>query len=56
MTVDMIMKVLAEGDTKGSALKELAFYYACPDYDLSMITDQMAYLWLIEKRGIKDDN
>lgn len=55
MTVNIIMQVLKEGDEKGSALKELAFYYGCHDFDLSMITDQMAKIWLIEERGIPDD-
>lgn len=53
MTVGMILKILACGDIRGSALKELAVYYGCENYDLSPISDYMADLWL--ERRINDD-
>lgn len=53
MTVGMILKVLALGDIRGSALKELAAYYGCENYDLSPISDDMANLW-IERRDEND--
>lgn len=49
MTIDMILKILKQGDSKGSALKELAEYYDCNDYDLSPISNNMAELFLERK-------
>lgn len=45
MTVKKILEVQAMGDAKGSALKDLALYYGCDDFDLSPISDHMAELW-----------
>ena len=46
MTIEMIMKILKCGDTKGSSLKSLAKFYGCKNYDFSPITDEMANKWL----------
>ena len=53
MTVGEILKVLAIGNIFGSALKDLALYYGCEDYDLSPISDEMAEMWL-ERRNKSD--
>lgn len=53
MTVGKILKVLAMGTIFGSALKELAIYYDCDDYDLSPISDEMAERW-IERNNEND--
>lgn len=53
MTVRVILDVLQLGDKHGSALKELALYYGCEDFDLSSITDDMAAKW-IERRNKND--
>ena len=53
MTVGMILKIMAYGDIRGSALKELAEYYGCENFDLSPISDEMAEMWL-ERRSKND--
>lgn len=53
MTIRAILEVLQFGDVHGSALKELALYYGCEDFDLSPITDEMAAAW-IERRNKND--
>ena len=50
MTIEKILKIAAMGDKKGSALKELAKYYGCKDYDLSPISDDMADRWVARQR------
>ena len=55
MTITKILEIQAMGDKKGSALKELAEYYGCEDYDLSPISDTMADLWLERKECDKHD-
>ncbi len=50
MTVAKILEVMKLGDCKGSALKKLAKYYGCEDYDLSPISDEMADKWLSRQR------
>ena len=45
MTIKKILEIQEMGDTKGSALRELALYYGCEDFDLSPISDQMAEAW-----------
>ena len=50
MTIEKIIEIQAMGDSKGSALKELALYYGCDDYDLSPISDQMAEAWQAKQR------
>lgn len=49
MTIHKMLEILRMGDSNGSALKELAGYYGCDDYDLSPISDTMADRW-IERR------
>ena len=49
MTVDKMLKIQAMGDKKGSALRELAEYYGCENYDLSPISDDMADAFLERK-------
>ena len=46
MTIKKMMQVLAMGDKKGSALKELCKFYHCDDYDMSGINDKMADSWI----------
>ena len=46
MTVSKIIEVMKCGDSKGSALKDLARFYHCEDYDLSPISDAMVDSWL----------
>lgn len=53
MTIRVILEVLQLGDMHGSALKELAIYYDCEDYDISPITDAMAAAW-VERRKKND--
>lgn len=53
MTINKMLEVQDMGDKKGSALKELAEYYGCEDYDLSPISDAMADAWLERKDGEK---
>ena len=51
MTIKKIMQVLAMGDKKGSALKELCkFYYCDDDYDLTPINDAMADRWIAAQK------
>ena len=50
MTVDKMLKVQKMGDQKGSALKELAEYFGCEDYDLSPISDAMVDAWLERRK------
>lgn len=50
MTVYKILEVLRMGTNSGSALKELAVYYGCDDYDLSPISDTMADRWIERKK------
>lgn len=50
MTVDKILEILKMGDKKGSALKQLALYYGCEDYDLSSISNEMADAWITRQR------
>jgi len=50
MTVQKIIEIMQLGDKKGSALKELAAYYGCDDYDLSPISDDMADRFLSRQR------
>lgn len=55
MTVPKMLHILSMGNRKGSALKELADYYGCENYDLSPISDDMADAWLIRKKeGYKE--
>ena len=54
MTVEMILKILACGDNRGSALKELALYWGYDDYDLSPISDRMAEMWF--ERRMENDS
>lgn len=56
MTIGKMMEVLKTGDTKGSALKELAKFYHCDDYDLSPINDAMADSWLRRRNADDDDD
>ena len=49
MTIDKILEIQAMGDKKGSALRELAEYYGCENYDLSPISDDMADAFLERK-------
>ena len=46
MTIQMIWRILRIGDKYGSAFKELAEHYNIQDYDLSLITDEMAENWI----------
>lgn len=55
MTVLKMLHILSMGNRKGSALKELADYYGCENYDLSPISDDMADAWLIRKKEGYDD-
>jgi hypothetical protein len=55
MTIPKIIEVLNIGDTKGSALKELAEFYHCDNYDLSPINDAMADRWLHRDDSNNDD-
>ena len=50
MTIDKMLEVQEMGDKKGSALKELAEYYGCEDYDLSPISDAMVDAWLERRK------
>ena len=50
MTIGKIIEIQAMGDSKGSALKDLALYYGCDDYDLSPISDQMAEMWQLRQK------
>ena len=50
MTVDKMLEVQEMGDKKGSALKELAEYYGCEDYDLSPISDAMVDAWIHRRK------
>ena len=49
MTVNKMLQILRLGSKNGSALKELAEYYGCENYDLSPISDEMADKWLERK-------
>lgn len=51
MTIRVILEVLGLGDAQGSALRELALYYGCNDFDLSPITDEMAAAWMGTKKN-----
>ena len=51
MTIRVILDVLGLGDAQGSALRELALYYGCDDFDLSPITDEMAMTWVEAKKN-----
>lgn len=53
MTMAMMQKVLATGDNKGSALKELCLYYGITNYDIAAVSDQMAEEWL-RGNGLSD--
>jgi len=46
MTIEKMLEILTMGTPNGSALKELAEYYGCDDYDLSPISDIMADRWI----------
>ena len=46
MTLQMILQVMELGDKHGSALKELAEYYDIMNYDISVISDEMAENWI----------
>lgn len=50
MTVDKILAIMKMGDRKGSALKDLAAYYGCDNYDLSPISNDMADAWISRKK------
>lgn len=50
MTVEKILEIISCGDAKGSALKELALFYGCENYDLSPISDKMADNWLARQK------
>ena len=50
MTIKKMMQVLAMGDKKGSALKELCKFYHCDDYDMSGINDKMADSWIAKQK------
>lgn len=56
MTTAKIIEVLKTGDIKGSALKELAKFYHCDDYNLSPINDAMADRWLHRDDSNDDDS
>lgn len=56
MTIEKVLQIMAMGDKKGSALKELAEYYGCEDYDLSPISDDMADTWIWRKEQGYDTN
>ena len=55
MTVDKMLEVQEMGDQKGSALKELAEYFGCEDYDLSPISDAMVDIWIERKERERHD-
>lgn len=50
MTIKKMMEVLAMGDKKGSALKELCKFYHSDDYDLAPINDKMADIWIAAQK------
>lgn len=50
MTIEKMLEIMSRGDSKGSALKELALYYDCINYDLSPISDEMADNWLARQK------
>lgn len=54
MTIHKMLEILAMGTPNGSALKELAEYYGCEDYDLSPISDTMADRWIERKEVFRD--
>ena len=56
MTIKKMMQVLAMGDKKGSALKELCKFYHCDDYDLSPINDKMADSWIAKQKQNCDND
>lgn len=55
MTINKMLEILAMGTPNGSALKELAAYYGCDDYDLSPISDAMADRWIERKEEVFKD-
>lgn len=52
MTVDMMQRVIALGDAKGLAMRELCEYYGVTDYNVADISDDMAVEWI----GVKEDD
>lgn len=50
MTVEKILQISKMGDAKGSALRELAEYYGCENYDLSAVSDDMADAWISRQK------
>ena len=54
MTIDKILEIQTMGDKKGSALRELAEYFGCEDYDLSPISDAMVDIWIERKKHERD--
>lgn len=56
MTVDMMQRVIALGDAKGSALRELCEYYGVTDYNVAAISDDMAVEWIGVKGNDTRDN
>lgn len=55
MTIYKTLEIIAMGTPNGSALKELAEYYGCEDYDLSPISDTMADRWIERKEEVFRD-
>lgn len=56
MTIEKIIEIMSLGDNKGSALKELALYYGCEDFDLSPISDDMVEAWQRRKEYDRENN
>lgn len=56
MTVDMMQRVIALGDAKGSALRELCEYYDITDYNVAAISDDMVIEWIGVKGNDTQDN
>lgn len=56
MTTEMMQRVIALGDAKGSALRELCAYYGVADYNVAAISDDMAIEWIGVKRNDTQDN
>lgn len=50
MTINKMLEVLKMGSKNGSALRELAKYYGCDDYDLSPISDEMTDKWISKQK------
>lgn len=55
MNIETIIKICAMGDKKGSALRDLLAYYNITNYDLSLITEDMAQEWLQVRKENKHE-